>query len=104
MKKDEFYTVCQSIRGVMIIRMKTDEIYTAAKWYSQTFTRVRCKPVKFVWTINSFRCYLQGCKFHYFFSGPLHFTMYLVRNELMEENITLMFSDEKCIVTLLLPY
>ena len=71
MKRYSIWTVCQSLRGVFIIRMKTGEIYIAAKWYSKRFTMVGCTPMKTVLSINSFRCYLQTCNW----SVPIHWSI-----------------------------
>ena len=60
--------------------------------------------MNFVWSVKSFRCYLQACKCQYFFPGPLLSTMHLVWSELIERNIIQIFSDEKCILALSLSY
>ena len=94
MKKYLLYAVCQSIRGVFISWMKTDEIWKAAKWHSQRSTRVGCQPMNFVLSINPFRYYWLACKCEYLFCGQSHSTMRLVWNEIIEWNISMMFPAE----------
>ena len=39
---------------------ENDEIQNTVEWHSQMFTRVGCKPMNFILSINSFRCLLLG--------------------------------------------